>query len=176
MATHIAQDPNLGLKFQLLGKKFELQSAFPGSLGLSEFASYTESGQTVTSPVFPWILLFQPNPALTAKMSSNTNLDVTHVLTSMANGNEILYKIWAVANPSDTSATYIGYIQLQTPFVESEFSDLTLFFKHTFIEDDFAIRQDWQTYFSDPTAKRWETDGQKTFKRYLLPWSSTSPQ
>jgi len=175
MCTHIPENPNLPLHLRLLGEKFKLQSDFPGQLGMSEFAAFTEDGKPVSSPKFPWALVFQPNPALKAKMDGNKDLDVGYVLTKLVAGNEILYKIWAPSGPLDTNPTYIGYIQLQSTFLESEFSDLTLFFKHTFIEDDFALRKDWETTFRDPKAKRWETEGYARYTQSIKPWSSTFP-
>jgi len=172
LCTHVAENPDFPLKLKLLGTKFKLQSTYPGALGLSEFASATESGATVTSPKFPWVLLFQSNPALKAKMDGNKNLDVGHVLSQITTGNEVLYKIFAIDNPWSTAANYLGYVQLTSTFKESKFADLTLFFKHTFIEDDFKLRSDWESYISDPAAKRWETDGRGTYGKYLPPWSS----
>jgi len=71
LCTHLAARPTLPAKLQLLGAKFKLQSSYPGCLGLSEFASFTESGTKVLSPKFPWALMFQVNPALTSSMSTN---------------------------------------------------------------------------------------------------------
>jgi len=171
MCTHIADNPDLPTKFKLIGTKFKLQSSYPNLLGLSEFASFTESGAKVTSPIFPWVLIFQNNPALKAKMAGNTDLDVGHVLTQILNGHEVLYKVFAIDNPWSTTATYLGYLQLTSSFRESKFADLTLFYKHTFIEDDLAFRPDWEKYYSDPKYNRWEKEGLRTYGKYIPAWT-----
>jgi len=170
LCNRVAQRPDLPLKLQLLGKKFALQSAYPGSLGISEFSTTTETGYPVANPLFPYSILLQPNPDVTAKMSGNTDANIGEALTTTLDGTEVIYKIYAVPEPGATELQYLGYIELETPFATSAYADLTLFFKHTFIEEDFALRPDWQTWFSDPDAKHWETEGRAVYEGYLPPF------
>jgi len=168
MCTHLAARPSFGLKLQILGKKFQLQSKYPGCLGLSEFASYTESGASVTSPVFPWALMFQVNPSIRSSMSSNTNLNIADSLVHGVPAGSILYKIYAVPDPSTPNVLeYLGYVQTTSSFRASAFGDLTLFYKHTFEEEDLNVRPAWATYFGDPNFKRWETEGRAIYENYL---------
>jgi hypothetical protein len=168
LCTHLADRPTLPLKLKALGLKFKLQSRYPGCLGLSDFASYTESGATVTSPVFPWALVYQVNPALRSSMAGNTNLNIADALVHGVPVGSILYKIYAVPDPRTPSALeYLGYIQTTSGFRASAFGDLTLFFKHTFEEEDLAWHSDWADWFGDSDYNRWETEGRAIYEPYL---------
>jgi len=169
--TRIAERPELSLKLRLLGKKFKFQSSFPGSLGLSEFAAVNQDGSNVDNPNYPWALLFQPNADLTKLMSNNQDPNIGAVLSNILNGNEVLYKVFAVDQPENVVPIYIGYLRLESPFYQSKFSDHTLFFKHTFIEQDFERKPEWNTWFGDKAYKRWETMGRKIYEPYLPPWT-----
>jgi hypothetical protein len=171
LCTHLAARPTLPAKLQILGAKFKIQSSYPGCLGLSEFASYTESGAKVTWPQFPWVLMFQPNPALSKSMSGNKDTDIAGVLSRTIPQGSILYKIYAVPDPwSPNQLEYLGYIETTSAFRASAFGDLTVFFKHTFEEEDLAIRDDWADYFGDSDAKLWETEGRAIYEPFLPPF------
>jgi len=174
LCTRIAERPDLPFKLHLLGNKFKIQSSYPGSYGTSEFANHTQDGSWVgNKPVFPWALVFQPNPSLSNAMSGNKNIDIPSVLVDLINGTEVVYKVFAVPEPFWTgSLQYIGYMQLVSGFHKSKFSDMSLFFKHTFIEDDFSYRTDWPIAFGDKTKKQWEIEGQQVYGPMLPPWSN----
>eukprot|EP00744_Colponema_vietnamica_P000781 GILI01001357.1.p2 GENE.GILI01001357.1~~GILI01001357.1.p2 ORF type:complete len:334 (-),score=122.37 GILI01001357.1:173-1174(-) len=67
LANHVAEDPNLPTPLQLLAKRFHTVSDWVGTVGLSDFASITEDGETVANPNFPFGLVFQPNPEVSKK-------------------------------------------------------------------------------------------------------------
>jgi len=168
MCSHLAARTSFGLQLQLLGKKFQLQSRYPGCLGMSDFAKYTESGVSVVSPVFPWALMYQVNPQVRSLMAGNTNLNVADAIVHAIPSGTILYKIYAVADPRYPSQLeYLGYIQTQSGFRTSIFGDLTLFFKHTFEEEDLAFNKDWSDWFGDTDYNRWETEGREIYEPYL---------
>lgn len=169
--TRIAERPTLPFKLQLLGKKFHIQSSYPGSLGTSEFASVNQDGSKVTSPNYPWALLFQPNPDLSKLMASNTNPNIGSVLSNILAGNEVLYKVFAIDQPESLIPIYLGYIRLESAFHQSKFADHTLFFKHTFIEEDFILKPEWKTWFGDSSLKRWETMGRAIYEPYMPAWT-----
>jgi len=168
LCTHLAARPSFGLKLQLLGKKFQLQSQYPGCLGLSDFAKYTESGSNVVSPAFPWALLLQVNPAVRSLMSGNTNLNIADAIVHAVPSGTTLYKIYAVPDPRTPSVLeYLGDLQTTSPFRASAFGDLTLFFKHTFEEEDLTLHKDWADWFGDDNYNRWETEGRAIYEPYL---------
>jgi len=103
-------------------------------------------------------------------MANNRDINVGHALTFAAAGNEVLYKIYAADNYDSAALTYLGNLQLTSQFKESEFADLTLFFKHTFIEEDFKLRPDWEKYFSNSQTKPAEKEGQSRWGPKLPPW------
>jgi len=173
MMNRVAEDPDLSLKLQMLGKKFLLASKrFAGSLGLSEVAEYNEDGSHVDNVKFPWGIAFQPNPDVSNKMKNNMNTDLPVAISRALNGDECLYKIYAVREPRVVPLQYLGYIKLQSKSHPSAFADRQLFFKHTWVTKDFERRPDWDTWFSDSKAKRWETEGIKYYEPYLPAWST----
>jgi len=168
MCSHLAARPTFGLKLKALGLKFQLQSHYPGCLGLSEFASYTESGASVTTPVFPWALVFQVNPAIRSSLAGSTSLNIVDTLVHGVPAGSTLYKIYAVPDPSTPQTLeLLGSVQTTSGFRASAFGDLTLFFKHTFEEEDLNLRSSWANYFGDENYNRWETEGQKIYSPYL---------
>jgi len=171
MCSHLAARPSFGLKLQLLGKKFQLQYQYPGCLGLSDFSKFTESGASVVSPVFPWALMFQVNPAVAALLKGNTNPKVADVIVSKVASGTILYKLYAIPDPrTPTVAEYLGYLQTTSGFRTSAFADTTLFFKHTFVEEDLNLHKDWADWFGDEDYNRWETEGQAIYGPNLPPF------
>jgi len=168
-SNRVAEDPNLSFKLRMLGKKFAIAcKRFPGSLGLS--AQFNEDGSEVARPKFPWALMFQPNPVLSARMQSNRNTDIPVAVYSTLNGTECVYKVFAVREPR-SSPQYLGYLRLESLARPTKFGDYELFFKHTFMNDDFAYRPDWAEWFSDEDEKRWETDGTPYYANSLPAWT-----
>jgi len=171
LCTHLAARPSFGLKLQLLGKKFQLQSKYPGCLGVSDFAKFTESGASVVSPVFPWALMFQVNPAVRALMANNKDLNIADAIVHAVPSGTVLYKIYAVPDPkTPTVLEYLGTLQTTSPFRTSAFGDLTLFFKHTFEEEDLSLHPEWNNWFGDENYNRWDTEGQAIYTPYLPPF------
>jgi hypothetical protein len=172
-SNRVPEDPNLSFKLRMLGKKFAIASKrFPGSLGLSEFAKFNQDGSQVSSPKFPWSLLFQPNPALSMKMRSNRNTDIPVAVSNALNGSECVYKIFAVREPRVTPLQYLGYMKLESIAHPTKFGDNELFFKHTFINEDLAYRPEWDEWFSDEDYNRWESEGTPYYASSLPPWGA----
>jgi hypothetical protein len=99
-------------------------------------------------------------------MSSNTNVNIADALVRGVPNGSILYKIYAVPDPNTPSVLeYLGYIQTTSPFHASAFGDLTLFFKHTFIEEDFKYHPEWQDFLS--VTAHLQSEGRAVYEPYL---------
>lgn len=139
--------PNLSLNSTTVQKairlKFESASEWPNMVGLSDFAGYTEDGDQVASPEFPFRLILQPRQDLKTLFNDNfTSPDsLSEDLTSLEPG--LLYYLWAEETPTSTP-TKIGEIHLTTTPVPSQFGDSHLFFQHVHFEDDLNIHPEWQ--------------------------------
>ncbi len=57
------------------------------TVGLSDFASYTQSGQMIQTPNFPFRLVFHPNSAYHYKFPDQPDEDFVPKLTSVSGPN-----------------------------------------------------------------------------------------
>jgi len=131
---------NIGLTQKLLKAKFETASKWALHVGLSEVASYDQSGNEESSPQFPWSLVFKPNPQLNS-LPDTFSAKLDDILATIPQGTDI-FEIHAVDCPS-CKAYRIGTIKTDSQFTRSSYGDQHLFFEHQRKEDDLAIRQDW---------------------------------
>lgn len=69
------------------------QTNFVASLGNSEMAAYTQEGVKVASPVFPYSLRYEPNPALSYDDPEYT-VTVFDRIGAIPAGT-VLYTVWA---------------------------------------------------------------------------------
>eukprot|EP00455_Lapot_gusevi_P002682 TRINITY_DN110_c0_g1_i8.p2 TRINITY_DN110_c0_g1~~TRINITY_DN110_c0_g1_i8.p2 ORF type:complete len:268 (+),score=124.44 TRINITY_DN110_c0_g1_i8:274-1077(+) len=173
LCNHVAARPDLPLSIKAIGKKFESASAWPGLLGLSDFAGFRQDGTAENTNTFrfPFGLVFQPNPALTQKFANNTNSDIPTLFPQSFIGNEVLYKIYAVPDVVTSPLEFLGVLQLSSPFVASQYADQQLFFRHHFIENDFKYRPSWQAVFEDYDQHRDQVEGVNLYKDMLPPWN-----
>jgi len=167
--SHVAQLSKLGLKERALLAKFKLQSSLPTLLGSSDFARFAQDGNQQSTPSFPWAMVLQPNPSVQAKWKDNKNKDFPIEFYNRLNETDILYKMFAVPEANSTSLQYLGYIQLTSRMHPSAYGDQTLFFQHTWVENDFKIRKDWQNWISKD--KRIETEGVLRYTNDLPRWT-----
>jgi len=101
-------------------------------------------------------------------MAANTNLNIADAIVHAVPSGTTLYKIYAVPDPRTPKVLeYLGYLQTTSAFRASAFGDLTLFFKHTFEEEDLATHKDWAEWFGDENYNRWETEGRAIYEPYL---------
>merc|ERR1712232_1418480 len=86
MSNHIVPDP--APDKVALGRKFEQATLCATMVGLSDFAGYTQSGQKVASPKFPYRLFFVPmvHSSLT---SAETAYDIVDDLTKFPVGTTL---------------------------------------------------------------------------------------
>jgi len=132
---------NLDTALTALSKKFGTVSAWAANVGLSDMASIDQTGNTGASPVFPWSLLFVPNPALQSAFTDEFSQDFKQQLMTIPAGMD-LYTVYAQVNPNE-QAVQIGTMTLDSSFTTSQYGDETLFFKHQTFDEDVYIRSDW---------------------------------
>jgi len=128
---------------QQLKKVFHKASDWPTMLGLSDFASFTENGDPVSSPRFPFRLVFHPTLQYHTMFPNTTDEDLPSQLSENMLPNSIVFYIYAQDTSTSTSLQEIGYLYLSSETTSSKFADESMYLQHVRMEDDFAIRPDW---------------------------------
>jgi len=172
-ANYLPIPKDLPFTLRLGAKKFGRQSHWPGQLGLSDLAAANQDGTSVSNPQFPYLVVLQPNPAVTKLFAHSTDTDVPSTIAHTLNGTEILYRVFAIDYPGSTHPIYLGYIQLVTPFITTIYGDHVLFFRHTFIEQTYALRPQWQKFMETKVNGSFppESESAEKYRPYLPPWN-----
>eukprot|EP00455_Lapot_gusevi_P047068 TRINITY_DN6303_c0_g1_i1.p1 TRINITY_DN6303_c0_g1~~TRINITY_DN6303_c0_g1_i1.p1 ORF type:complete len:335 (-),score=57.50 TRINITY_DN6303_c0_g1_i1:114-1118(-) len=170
LCNHVADRPDLPLLYKTLFLKFNSASGSPGMVGLLDWSKLSENGTQHDPPRFPFALVFQPNPAITALFSPQSYDDILPALTRHLHPPQVLYKVYAASDMQSVSLEYLGYIQLSSVFVLSRFGDEQLFFRHPFMSEDYTIRADWEKDYADWGDRRWETEGIARYASMLPPF------
>ena len=69
-----------------------------------------------------------------------------HRFTAIPTGS-ILYKLRAFSDPQDVQGTVLGELVTTGPFTTSRFGDEKMFWRHQRIEDDIALRPEWEAEY-----------------------------
>jgi len=136
---------------QELRSAFAKASNYPVMIGLSDLALYDQDGNSITSPVFPFRLVFHPTTALHNAFSDAPQNPFQDVLAGGLQNPGDMYYIYAVVNPGDSNDQFvqIGTITTTGPGTTSNFGDVFMFFEHTRMENDLQFRPDW----ADPATQ-----------------------
>jgi len=138
--------PNAGFLLNELRSTFAKASGYPVMIGLSNIASLDQNGNNSTAPVFPFRLVFHPTTALNGAFPDTPSDDWTSVLVQGLQTPQDLYYVYAVQNPNDDPSNFVQIATVTTlsPITTSNWGDVSMFHEHTRMENDFAIRPDWQ--------------------------------
>jgi len=130
---------------QELRSLFAGASAWPVMIGTSNLAHYDQNGNNITSPVFPFRLVFHPTTALHNAFPDTPQQDFTAGLVKGLQTPQDIYYVYAVPNPNDPIQNYVHIATLTStaPATTSNFGDVYMFFEHTRMESDFVFRPDW---------------------------------
>jgi len=130
---------------QELRSAFAKASNYPVMIGLSDLALYDQYGNSITSPVFPFRLVFHPTTDLHNAFSDAAQNPFQDVLAGGLQNPGDMYYIYAVVNPGDSNDQFvqIGTITTTGPGTTSNFGDVFMFFEHTRMENDLQFRPDW---------------------------------
>jgi len=172
--NHVAERPDLPWAQYLIGLKFRTVSDYPTLIGLSGFANWTQSGKKEEKVEFPFALVFQPNPALTAQFDNTTDYDIPELFSKSFTGTEVLYKVYGVKNPSATTVDYLGDLQLTSKFVATNYGDVALFFRHIFKELDFKFYPDWEAQYNQDD--RYQREGVNMYSPWLPPYGNSDEE
>lgn len=139
--NHIAATSNFALK--LIQKKFWQASSCPLMVGLSDFAKMDAHGKAAEGDVkFPWELVMRPPAGLVAEVDCDHYPSSLHNSLQALTPNTTIFNVFAKSDP-EAGETQIGSFVLTDKFTTSKFGDAEIFFKHQYMEDDFALQPDW---------------------------------
>ena len=143
-SNHVEAPPGSSI-LNLLESKFNDVSSPATMVGLSDFASFNETGDMLAMEdiQFPFRLMFHPNPELQNKFKGARPRDsLQRMLASIANGTK-LYDIYALSAPNSVGEEKIGELYTSSDIIFSDASDNFLFFRHQKMMEDFALRPEW---------------------------------
>uniref|UniRef100_A0A6B2L9D6 Uncharacterized protein n=1 Tax=Arcella intermedia TaxID=1963864 RepID=A0A6B2L9D6_9EUKA len=153
---------------QELRKTFAAASAYPVMIGLSDLALHDQHGSNVTTPRFPFRLIFHPTTAIHNAFPSAPSTDPFETVLAKGLQNPgPLYEVWAQDLPTSTTFTRIGTLETTAPATTSNFGDVYMFFQHTRFEDDIKFVPGWAQAASDIMAYQRSVSG---YTYPDLPW------
>ena len=101
---------------------------FIGSLGHSDFASYTQTGEKVEVPVFPFKVIYEPAEDVKGIFADEFSQPVHELLKEVEEGS-YLYNVYALEHPL-ADRQLIAKIRLTSKLVTSLWGDEHMYFRH----------------------------------------------
>lgn len=150
-----------------LSQYFSTESKYVMYVGLSNFATYDQDGNTEADPKFPFQLRWEAHDAIKNsqvfkdeakvfedKLNNGTgNLYYVDIIEKMPADSK-LFKVWALDKPTELGGkeTYIGDLILDGTITQSKWADQNLYFRHQKMDDDLEIKPEWKPY-----THKWES-------------------
>ena len=115
-------------------------------VGISTLAKHDQEGQKEPNPNFPFEIHLEPaNVTFDSKRPSDLNTFMNRFVAIPV--GSIIYKLRAFSSPQDTEGTILGDVVTTGPFTTSKFGDQKLFFRHNNIDEDVALRPEWEAEY-----------------------------
>ena len=127
-----------------IANKFATVTPFIQYVGVSDMATYGQSGHKATTPKFPFELIYRPDPSIKSRFPSTFDKAYTEQIASIESGATV-YQVMAREEPT-SELTHIGDIVLTSQPTNSYFGDKYLFFKHQDLQEDLALKPEWKSY------------------------------
>jgi len=154
-------------------RKFKVATDFQGGLGNSEFALYDQNGNKEDKPDFPFRLRFEPAAGL--GMPDDTYDQTIFEYFKTITPNQVLYKVMALDEPTDSTEMHIANIVLESQMVTSEWGDHHMYFRHTRMDDDIRLgRPHWADHVF-PILTETDLPGQPTLMPQTAMHASACP-
>uniref|UniRef100_A0A7S3FXK1 Uncharacterized protein n=1 Tax=Strombidium rassoulzadegani TaxID=1082188 RepID=A0A7S3FXK1_9SPIT len=139
-----------GAATQILGKKFATATKYIQEVGLEDFSSHDELGQSEEALKLPFSLRFEPSSdvhSLFPKDEPSNYSEYMNQLPTVPAGST-LYKVYGMDAPEELGGTevHIGDLVLDGNLVASKWGDQNLFFRHQRLDDDLKVQPSWAPY------------------------------
>ena len=139
-SNHIAKAG--GIALMLLEKKFSEATPYTSQMGLKDMATYGQDGKDYSNNLkFPYKLIFRPTTEATAMGTDYWKQNFLPQLEAIPTGMD-LYHVFATDGPTSMPVN-IGKLVVKTQFTRSKWGDKDLFFRHGYMDDDFAFHPEW---------------------------------
>eukprot|EP00441_Pelagodinium_beii_P045184 CAMPEP_0197625496 /NCGR_PEP_ID=MMETSP1338-20131121/4852_1 /TAXON_ID=43686 ORGANISM="Pelagodinium beii, Strain RCC1491" /NCGR_SAMPLE_ID=MMETSP1338 /ASSEMBLY_ACC=CAM_ASM_000754 /LENGTH=389 /DNA_ID=CAMNT_0043195923 /DNA_START=24 /DNA_END=1193 /DNA_ORIENTATION=+ len=122
--------------------KFQQASNCAPFVGLSDVCSYSQEGEKVDEPQFPFEILFQATGQFRIPDEHEMSDDELLIHLSKIPVETHLFDVYTIASPK-AAAEKLGKLTTSSECVQSLFGDTRLSFKHQRIEEDFLQRPSW---------------------------------
>ena len=126
--------------------RFKTATKYIQTVGLSDFAAYTQDGFMEDEAVFPFSLRFEPSgdwefPAETY------DTDFETYLQSIPE-DALLFNVFAMDKPAELGGTesMIAKMTTKSTMVTSYWGDEHMYFRHQRSDDDLKLRPEWEPY------------------------------
>lgn len=143
MTIHFAATGGVSSSAKAIIAKFCQTGICLTKVGVSHLTKHDQDGNKEPSPVFPFKLDLVPaNVSFSRKRPSDLKTFMNR-FTAIPTGS-ILYKLRAYSSPQDDEGTVLGNLVTTGPFTTSKFGDEKLFIRHINIDEDIALRPEWE--------------------------------
>ena len=139
-SNHIAKAE--GVAGMLIEKKFSTVTQYTVQVGLKDMATYGQDGHDYSNNLkFPYKIIYRPTPEAKALFTDYWSSNYLPQLESIP-VDFVLYDVLALDGPL-SNPVKIGELITRTKQTRSKWGDKTLFFRHGYMDDDFAFHPEW---------------------------------
>ena len=118
-------------------------------VGLSHWCTSDQEGNTVENPVFPFKLTFDLTGEVNFHEEKPSSMEeFMQQFDDIAVGTN-LYTLKGHQNPDDLEGITLGNVVTTDKCISSKYGDTHLAFKHQWIEDDIALKPEWEAALLD---------------------------
>jgi len=139
-SNHLSSRENT-LATKALGLKFSAASDWITHVGLSDCATYDETGRRANVVKTPFQIVFVPTAQMQTMFPDSFTKELTDMLATIPAGTK-LYDMMALESP-DSVWEPLGSIEITSQFTASGYGDKSLFFQHQRFDDDLKQNPSW---------------------------------
>ena len=134
---------------QVFTLKFGQASSCITKVGLSDAARYDQDGNEATDLVFPYKITLKPTGNVQFTVEKPPTLEAfQRQFKDKITPGMAIYDFYAHSSPYDVNGQKLGQIVVTEKCVDkSKFGDERLFFQHQKIEEDIALKPEWETEY-----------------------------
>ena len=131
--------------------KFGQASSCITKVGLADAARYDQEGNEAENLVFPYKITLKPTGNVQFPTEKPPSLDdFQRQFKDLITPGMAIYDFHAHVSPDDTSGLKLGQIVIPEKCVDkSKFADERLFFQHHRIEEDIALKPEWESKYKE---------------------------
>ena len=143
LSNHIPEASIVPLANRFTTRKFQQASKCAAKVGLSDIARYDQTGNE-EKPVFPFKITLKPTGAVNFREDETPILEFMQQYVDKIQSGTELYSFIAHANPDDIEGRELAKLTVLDGCFPSKYGDEKLFFQHQRVEEDIALRPEWE--------------------------------